>query len=109
MRLRLLLAVCSVSILGSQTTDPNKSGFPHDMIWFNVPKTLEPGVQHKGYHSAAMDKEIGYNIYLPPGYQTGSQHYPVLYWLHGGNNTEISKGYSARCLPDANAAGKMPP
>jgi len=71
MRLPLLLPICVLSLLSAQSTDPNRSGFPHDMIWFNVPKTLEPGVQHKGYHSAAMDKQIGYNIYLPPGYEMG--------------------------------------
>ena len=109
MRLRLALTVCSLSILASQTTDPNKSGFPHDMIWFNVPKTLEPGVQHQGYQSAAMAKQIGYNIYLPPGYQAGTERYPVVYWLHGRNNTESSDQYPVRYLADGIAAGKLPP
>jgi len=109
MRVRLLLAVCSVSILASQTADPNKSGFPHDMIWFNVPKTLQPGIEHKGYLSAAMGKQIGYNIYLPPGYQTGSQRYPVVYWLHGRNNTENSDGYPVHYLAGGIASGKLPP
>jgi len=106
---RLAVVACSLSILASQTTDPNRSGFPHDMIWFNVPKTLEPGVQHKGYHSAAMDKQIGYNIYLPPGYEMGSQRYPVVYWLHGRNNTEISDSYPVHYLAEGIAAGKLPP
>ena len=109
MQMRLLLSICSLSILGSQTTDPNKSGFPHDMIWFNEPKTLEPGVEHKGYHSASMNKQVGYNIYLPPGYEAGSQRYPVVYWLHGRNNTEISNFYPVRYLAGGIAAGKLPP
>ena len=109
MRFHFLIAVCGLSILSSQTTDPNKSGFPHDMIWFNVPKNPQPGVVHKGYHSAAMDKEVGYNIYLPPGYEGGSQRYPVVYWLHGRNNTEISNGYPPRYLADGIASGKLPP
>ena len=63
------------------------------MIWFNLPKNQQPGVVHKGYHSKAMDKEIGYNIYLPPDYETSSKRYPVVYWLHGRNNTESSDSY----------------
>src|SRR5439155_14475962 len=104
-----LIAVCSLCILSSQTTDPNKSGFPHDMIWFNAPKNPQPGVVHKGYHSAAMDKEVGYNIYLPPGYEAGSQRYPVVYWLHGRNNTESSDSYPVQYLADGIAGGKLPP
>jgi enterochelin esterase-like enzyme len=107
--MRLVLVVCSLSILASQTTDPNRTGFPHDMIWFNVPKTLPPGVEHKGYHSASMDKQIGYNIYLPPGYETGARRYPVVYWLHGRNNTESSDQYPVQYLADGIAAGKLPP
>ena len=106
MRFHFLIAVCGLSILSSQTTDPNKSGYPHDMIWFNVPKNPQPGVVHKGYHSAAMDKEIGYNIYLPPGYEGGSQRYPVVYWLHGRNNTESSDSYPVQYLDDGIAGGK---
>ncbi len=109
MRFHFLIAVCGLSILSSQTTDPNKSGYPHDMIWFNVPKNPQPGVVHKGYHSAAMDKEVGYNIYLPPGYEGGSQRYPVVYWLHGRNNTESSDSYPVQYLADGIAGGKLPP
>src|SRR5438270_12656533 len=105
MRLRLFLALFTLSLLSSQTPDPNRSGFPHDMIWFNVSKTPQPSVTHKGYHSAAMDKEIGYNIYLPPGYESGSQRYPVVYWLHGRNNTEASDSYPVHYLADGIADG----
>ncbi len=79
------------------------------MIWFNPPKSSQPGVTHHGYHSASMDKEVGYNIYLPPGYEQGSARYPVVYWLHGRNNTESSNGYPISYLADGIAAGKLPP
>jgi enterochelin esterase-like enzyme len=108
MRFRLLLALSAVPILSSQTADPNKSGFPHDMIWFNAPKSLEPGVRHKGYHSASMDQQVGYNIYLPPGYETGERRYPVVYWLHGRSNTEVSNGYPIQYVTDGIASGKLP-
>ena len=45
MRWSLSLALSAISILSAQTADPNKSGFPHDMIWFNVPKKPQPGVR----------------------------------------------------------------
>ena len=57
MRLTILLVIFALTTLNPQTTDPNKSGFPHDMTWFNVPKNPQPGVVHKGYRSASMDKE----------------------------------------------------
>src|SRR5262245_9767589 len=59
MRYVILLALCTPLLLPSQTVDPNRTGYPHDMVWFNEPKNPQPGVTHHGYHSAAMDKEIG--------------------------------------------------
>ena len=90
MRYAILAALCTPLLLHSQAVDPNKTGFPHDMIWFNEPKNPQPGVTHHGYHSASMSKEVGYNIWVPPGYETSSRRYPVVYWLHGRNNTESS-------------------
>jgi enterochelin esterase-like enzyme len=42
------------------------------------------------FHSAALDREMPYYIYLPPDYDSGSRVYPVLYMLHGaaGDNAE---------------------
>jgi len=38
-------------------------------------------------HSAALGEDIAYNVYLPYGYQNGTQRYPVLYLLHGRGDT----------------------
>ncbi len=38
-----------------------------------------------------MGIEIGYYIYLPPGYSGSDQHYPVVYHLHGGRPGSESK------------------
>jgi endo-1,4-beta-xylanase len=108
MRYAILPALCALSLLQSQTPDPNKTGFPHDMIWFNEPRNPQPGVTHHGYHSASMNKEVGYNIWLPPDYETSSGRYPVIYWLHGRNNTESSDQYPAHFLAEGIAAGKLP-
>ncbi len=109
MRTALLLALCALPILESQTADPNKSGHARDMIWFNEPRNPQPGMVHKGYHSKLMDKEVGYNIWLPPGYETSSRRYPVVYWLHGRNNTESSDQYPLSYLADGISAGTVPP
>lgn len=109
MRFPLLAAIWLLPLLQAQTTDPNRSGFPHDMIWFNEPKNPQPGISHHGYHSASMDKEVGYNLWLPPGYEGSGKRYPVIYWLHGRNNTESSDSYPAHYLADGIAAGTLPP
>jgi enterochelin esterase-like enzyme len=109
MRYAILAALCTPLLLHSQTVDPNRTGFPHDMIWFNEPKNPQPGVTHHGYHSASMNKEVGYNIWLPPGYETSSRRYPVVYWLHGRNNTESSDQYPVHFLAAAIDKGTLPP
>ncbi len=32
---------------------------------------------------AAIDSDVRYYIYLPPGYETEDKRYPVVYWFHG--------------------------
>src|SRR6266478_5126563 len=73
----ILLGLYWLPLLASQAIDPNKTGLPHDTIWFNEPKNPQPGVTHHGYHSASMNKDVGYNIWLPPEYETSSRRYPT--------------------------------
>ena len=42
MRYAILAALCTPLLLHSQAVDPNRTGFPHDMIWFNEPKNPQP-------------------------------------------------------------------
>ena len=113
MRTLLLLTASALAVLSAQTPDPNKSGYPHDMTWFNVPKDPQPGVVHKGYQSKAMDKQVGYNIYLPPGYESDLKRYPVVYWLHGRGGTAHQHGAPpgptdpAHARPPATDTGNM--
>jgi len=103
------LAVVTAQTVLPQTVDPNKSGLPHDMIWFNPPKKPQPGIIHDGYYSQSMKLKVGYNIFFPPGYEGGSKRYPVIYWLHGRGGTESSGGYPLHYLTEAVDAGKLPP
>lgn len=78
--------------------------------WNNPPKTLPANVEHRTFMSASMKVEIGYNIYLPAGYQDHpDQRYPVLYYLHGRGGTESSNLGAFSLLDGAIRDGKVPP
>jgi enterochelin esterase-like enzyme len=40
-------------------------------------------VEERAFHSAALDREMPYVIYLPANYGRDDERYPVLYLLHG--------------------------
>jgi enterochelin esterase-like enzyme len=42
------------------------------------------------YQSTALNAPRRMHVYTPPGYATSGQHYPVLYLLHGGGDTDQS-------------------
>jgi dipeptidyl aminopeptidase/acylaminoacyl peptidase len=62
---------------------------PAPFRWVNpLPKTgLPDGVKHGTFTSLSMKVDVGYCIYLPPGYdvkKNSEKRYPVVYYLHGG-------------------------
>jgi endo-1,4-beta-xylanase len=80
--------------------------------WVTLPRVKSPLLAHKSYHSAAMNTEVGYHIYLPPQYAdptNATQRYPVIYWLHGLNQSESSNWYPPQLLDDAVRSAKVPP
>ena len=81
--------------------------------WSNPPEVENPLAPHRTYHSAAMNVEVGYTVYLPPGYATNSVRYPVVYWLPGGgcNEEADSPSIAQGLLGGIDAAirdGKLP-
>jgi enterochelin esterase-like enzyme len=40
-------------------------------------------LQEGSFHSAALKGQVGFEIYLPPGYAHSHKRYPVVYFLHG--------------------------
>ncbi len=51
----------------------------------------KPHVTHGVVHSKAMNRDVGYNIYLPPRYAShSSMRFPVVYFLHGASGSEYS-------------------
>lgn len=57
--------------------------------WVNPPSAARthPRRVHATFISPSMAVPVGFNIYLPPGYETleaAEKRYPVIYYLHGG-------------------------
>lgn len=78
--------------------------------WVNVPKNPPERVSHGTFHSECMDRPVGFNIYLPPGYEADSSvRFPVVYFLHGSIGNESRSIQLSTCLHKAILAGKAPP
>jgi len=63
------------------------------------------------FYSSALDREMPYWAYLPPGYDTAGQRYPVIYLLHGlsGQRDEwLSYGMVTEADSEM-SQGKLPP
>jgi len=61
------------------------------MNFINPPSNPPQNVTHKTFYSQTLHNEIGYNIYLPPCYNTCGEKYPVVYHLHGWTGNESSE------------------
>jgi enterochelin esterase-like enzyme len=81
-----------------------------DIAWVNPPKDAPRGVTHHVLRSAAMQTDVGFNVYLPAEYASSpSKRYPVIYWLHGAGGHESQGLAQAALLDKSIAAGLMPP
>jgi acetyl esterase/lipase len=61
------------------------------------------------FQSRAVGGPVGYALYLPPGYDPGSQaRYPVIYWLHGMGGDPRRGETFVRMLDEAIRAGIAP-
>jgi S-formylglutathione hydrolase FrmB len=68
-------------------------------------------VEYKTYQSVLMNRELQYGLYLPPSYaKSPDRRYPVLYFLHGLNETAMrwsSRGETDLMLDRMVAEGKI--
>jgi len=78
--------------------------------WNSPPAAPIPGVEHGVLHSPSMALDVGYNVFLPPGYADAKRKYPVVYFLHGAGGTESSDagGFSGLTRAEMDA-GHCPP
>ncbi|MCL2665675.1 MAG: GNAT family N-acetyltransferase [Defluviitaleaceae bacterium] len=60
------------------------------MNFVNPPHTAPENIFHKTFYSSLIGCEVGYCVYLPPGYKNG-RRYPVNYHLHGYTGHESSE------------------
>ena len=111
-----LPTVLGMLCLSAVAQTPARSAF--DILevgrWSNPPTKTNPLAAHHTYHSAAMNVDVGYTIYLPPSYATNSVRYAVVYWLPGGgcNEEPDSPSIAQGLLGGIDAAirnGKLPP
>jgi enterochelin esterase-like enzyme len=58
------------------------------------------------FHSTALRGEVGFEIYLPPGYARSGKRYPVVYFLHGLPASSKSFRGAAAFAKALEAAGK---
>lgn len=71
---------------------------PKPFSWVNelTDKELKaaPGLSHHVLKSKVIGKDVGYCVFLPPGYdapENSERRYPVIYMLHGGRPGDESK------------------
>ena len=66
--------------------------FRKEIVSFvNPPETSPENIFHKTFYSKLLRTDVGYNIYLPPGYDENDKLYPVAYHLHGYKGNESSE------------------
>lgn len=104
----LTLVAGATSALAEPKPKPNQVNT--DDMWVQSPvPELPAGVTHHTYRSEAMKRDVGYCLYLPPGYEKNpTRRYPVIYHLHGAGGNECRSVYSAKVLHEGILAGRWP-
>jgi enterochelin esterase family protein len=99
--IRDVASVTNIFIIGGGHADLYKTNdIPHGTVarrWYDSP-------------GLGMDRRI--TIYTPPGYESSTEKYPVLYLLHGAGGDEeawISLGRTAQIMDNLIAQGKAKP
>jgi enterochelin esterase-like enzyme len=106
-----LITILCVSLAQAQ---PGKKAAANqantDDMWVCSPvPPLPERVTHHTYRSESMKREVGYCIYLPPGYDGhADRRYPVIYELHGAGGNECRSLYSGTALHEGILAGRVP-
>jgi enterochelin esterase-like enzyme len=107
----LLLIAVSSPLSAQKAKGKSKSNQTNtEDMWVTAPvPELPTGVTHHTFRSDSMQRDVGYCIYLPPGYTADKERrYPVIYHLHGAGGNETRSVYSASVLHEGILAGKLP-
>ncbi len=82
--------------------------------WVNrLPESKTSLLRHGTFYSPSNGSEVGYYIYLPPGYESAeaaARRYPVVYYLHGGRpgGEQVSINM-VNHFHEAISSGRVPP
>jgi hypothetical protein len=109
--LLLVTALLNSEALAQNQTKPKKK--PAPFKWVNELKGEYPGVSHATFESPSMKIDVGYCIYLPPGYDDSKNRdtrYPTVFYLHGGRpGSELKSVRLASHFHRHISSGKVPP
>jgi enterochelin esterase-like enzyme len=95
-----------------KTVNPAETATPRTReVKWNYPEGAKvSGLEHRSLKSAAMDLEMGFNVWTPPTYATGQERFPVIYFLHGaGGNENSDAGGFAGLVRQAIQEKSIPP
>ncbi len=101
------LLIASTSLCLAQNAKKAKAAAEQPFSWISpmnaesAKKILPVTVKHATFKSASMGIDVGYHIYLPPGYETNVEKYPVVYHLHGGRPGAENKAVRLASYVDA--------
>jgi enterochelin esterase-like enzyme len=118
MNIRRFASLSLISILlalpaGGVLAQPNEGTQPAEMPAYMQMRNVPHGaVQELNYQSESIDKAREALVYLPPGYDTNSNSYPVLYLLHGAGGDEktwVERQQANVILDNLIAEGRLEP
>ncbi len=61
------------------------------MQYINPPASAPARITHHTFFCELYGHELGYNVYVPEGYENSTDRYPVFYHLHGWTGNESSE------------------
>ncbi|QDV62724.1 Endo-1,4-beta-xylanase/feruloyl esterase precursor [Crateriforma conspicua] len=109
MRCHPQLLLLLVATLLSFVTHPALAQRTPPSQWRWVDTNIADDCQHHTLYSEASGRDIGFSVYLPPGYETSNQRYPVVYYLHGAGGSESSSREFAWAVKQAIADKAIQP
>jgi enterochelin esterase-like enzyme len=103
----------SWTLFAQQTNSEPEEALP-PFKWVNPIVGKAPqGVTHHVFKSPSMGIDVGYCLFLPPGYEkqkNANKRYPVVYYLHGARPGSETKSIKlAPFIYEAMEAGKVAP
>ena len=109
LRTGIVVLLVSLSFIGSQEVQAQgkkKNNKTREVFsWVNEPTKAYKNlpIDHETFRSESMGTDVGYCIYLPPGYASTKnieKRYPVVYYLHGGRPGSELKSVGLSALID---------